>query len=155
MRSHAEEGLGSHLSVALSVLEQPQDELARLGRPAGLAVSRTLVLGLRGATDATAEAAEGDRALVLQHVLQVLLGGLERALLEGERCFACVFEVHAQVRPACLARLGAVLRLTRVLDLPKPYLRSAEEIAARLPHTADDARDPSPQRILRHPIVAL
>mmetsp|Transcript_22790 Transcript_22790/g.49963 ORF Transcript_22790/g.49963 Transcript_22790/m.49963 type:complete len:209 (-) Transcript_22790:26-652(-) len=105
-----------HLGVALGVLEETQEELARLGRPAGLAVSAALVLGLRSAANATAEATEGDGALVIDNVLQVLLGDVQGHLADGHGRLTRVLEVNTEVGPPSLARLGGVVGLLGVLN---------------------------------------
>ena len=84
--------------VGLRVAQQADEELDRLGRPAPLTVvGRGLVLGLRGTSDAAAEAAEGDDALLPEDGLEVGLGLGELHLAEGEGGLAGVFEVDAEV----------------------------------------------------------
>ena len=86
------------LGVGLGVAQQADEQLDRLGRPAALAVvGRRLVLGLRRAADAAAEAAEGDHALLPEDRLEVGLGLGELHLAEGEGGLARVFEVDAEV----------------------------------------------------------
>ena len=68
------QGRWQYLSIALSILQQAEEELATLRRPSTLTVALALVLGLGRSTHATTETAEGDDPLVSQNVLQVLLG---------------------------------------------------------------------------------
>mmetsp|Transcript_32591 Transcript_32591/g.81038 ORF Transcript_32591/g.81038 Transcript_32591/m.81038 type:complete len:260 (-) Transcript_32591:41-820(-) len=107
------------LRVALGVAEQVEQEHNALLRPARLAGRREReVLRLRSAPDATVEVGEGDRLLVVEHVLEVLLRLLERHATDRLRGLVRVLEVHVQVRAARLARLSRVLRLPRVLAHP-------------------------------------
>ncbi len=69
--------------------ETSQQGLGRDGRGRG---------HLSRASDATAEAAERYRALVVNHVLQVLLRLRQLAALERHGCLPAVLEVHPQVR---------------------------------------------------------
>jgi hypothetical protein len=73
----------NYLGVALEVLQERQEVLDALLGPAGLSRAELLTLG--GAANAGGEAAEGDRALVLKHVLKVALRLLDRHALDGLR----------------------------------------------------------------------
>ena len=55
-------GAAAHLCIALCILEQSQQELAALLRPAPLPSGGPFLLGLRCPAHATAEAMEGDHA---------------------------------------------------------------------------------------------
>ena len=81
-----------------------EEELGGLVGPAALGGAGAVLLGLGGAADAAAEAAEGDDLLLLHHVLQVALGPLQRHPLDRLRRLPSVLEVHPQVRPPRLAR---------------------------------------------------
>lgn len=85
----------THLGVALGVLKQVKEELARLLWPAALRGTRHL--GLCVAADAAVEIAERDSLLVLKHILQVLFRLLERHVADGIRSDARVLEVHTQI----------------------------------------------------------
>ena len=84
-----------YLGVGLSVLEQVQDELARLGGPAGHGHAEGL--GLSSAADTTVEAAEGDGLLVLLDVLEVSEGLLQLHAGDGGSDLTGVLEVNAEV----------------------------------------------------------
>ena len=71
----------AHLSVALCVLQQVEEELAALLGPAALRRPGHLRLGVPA--DAAIEEAEGDGLLVRDDVLQVLLGLLQAHVLDG------------------------------------------------------------------------
>lgn len=88
---------GPHLSVALSVLEEVEQELNRLHGPATRAAGVVLVLGLGSTANAAVEAPEGDAPLAQQHSLQVLLGSLKSLTLDGEGSLTGVLEVNTQV----------------------------------------------------------
>mmetsp|Transcript_50390 Transcript_50390/g.164208 ORF Transcript_50390/g.164208 Transcript_50390/m.164208 type:complete len:254 (+) Transcript_50390:325-1086(+) len=103
-----------YLRVALRILQQVQQKLARLFRPPALRGASHLGLGV--AADAAVKVAEGDGLLLFQHVLEVLFRLLEGHVADGVGGDAGVLEVDAQVGPRRLARLCAVLRVPRVLD---------------------------------------
>lgn len=86
------------LGVGLGVLEQVEQELARLLGPPGLPNLVTLVLGLGSTANAAVEACEGDSALVVQDGLQVLTGLDQVLAANGSSGLTRVLEVHAQVR---------------------------------------------------------
>ena len=69
------------LSITLRVLQQLQQELARLERPSSLAGSVRLGLGV--ATNTSHEPPEGNNLLVGDHVLQILVGAVQGHLLDG------------------------------------------------------------------------
>ena len=113
----ARQRAAAHLSIALGILEQVEQEFDRLRRPAALGGRRARrVLRLRMPADAAVEEAERHRLLLLQHVLEVALRLLERHRADSGGGDAGVLEVDAQVAAARLARLGRVLRLARILD---------------------------------------
>jgi hypothetical protein len=95
-----------HLSVALRVGQQVQQELAALDGPAALAGRAALVLGLRRAADAAGEAVERDAALALHHVLQVALGLRQVHLAQGKGGLPGVLEVNTQVAARGLRERG-------------------------------------------------
>mmetsp|Transcript_23042 Transcript_23042/g.27851 ORF Transcript_23042/g.27851 Transcript_23042/m.27851 type:complete len:221 (+) Transcript_23042:54-716(+) len=105
-----------HLSVALRVLQQVEQELARLSWPATLSVGATGILCLCGTANSTAETTESNSLLVCDDVLKVLLGPGEVHLLQGHGGLTSVLKVHTQVRTPCLAGLGGVLRFPSVLN---------------------------------------
>ena len=78
------EGVGVEaleLSVALRVLEESEDKLGTLGRPATLGNTPLLALGL--ASNATVETSEGDNLLLGLDVLEELLGTAKVHALDG------------------------------------------------------------------------
>jgi hypothetical protein len=105
----------AHLRVGLGVLEDAEQRLRGLLGPPPLAVGGALVLGLRRAAHAAAEAAEDDAAAHRDHLLEVMLRGRQVHLLDRHRRLAHVLEVRAQVRRARLAGLGRVHGLGGVL----------------------------------------
>lgn len=96
----------SHLCVALSVLQQVQQELAGLHGPATLAGGAALVLGLCSAANAASEPVEWDAALASNDILQVALGLLQLHLTQSEGGLTRVLEVNTQVRAASLQAAG-------------------------------------------------
>lgn len=66
-----------YLSVALSILQQAQEELAALCRPPTLTITLALILCLSRPAHTTTEAAERNDPLVRQNILQVFLGLVE------------------------------------------------------------------------------
>lgn len=83
------------LRVALAVLQQPQQKLGGLLRPA--ADGHLPVVALRLPLDADLEAAEGDDLLLLDDVLEELLRARQLHPLDGRAGLVCVLEVDAQV----------------------------------------------------------
>jgi hypothetical protein len=73
----------TYLCVALCILEQVQQELARLLGPPPLPVALAHVLGLRRPPDASAEPPEGDHLLVGDNILQIGLGPDQGHVLDG------------------------------------------------------------------------
>jgi len=61
-----------HFSIALSILEQIQNELSRFHRPASLSIGLP-VLGLSSTPYTTTETSEGNGLLVNQNILQISL----------------------------------------------------------------------------------
>lgn len=92
------------LGVRLGVLEEAEDELTTLLGPA--ADGRRHILTLRVALDAQLEADEGDDLLLLNDVVQVLLGARESHMLDGGACLARIFEADAEVASARLHGCG-------------------------------------------------
>jgi len=101
--------------VATSVAQQAEERFGSLLRPAALTVGGTFALRLRGAADATAEAAEHDASLHGENVLEVLLRIREGLALEHLARFAHVLERNAEVRATRLGGLLGVFRFSRVL----------------------------------------
>lgn len=92
----------THLSIALCILQQVQQEIAGLDWPTTLSRRVALVLCLGCATDASSEAAEGDASLTANYILQVPLCLLQVHLAQGKGCLPRVLEVNTQVRPTGL-----------------------------------------------------
>eukprot|EP00955_Chlamydomonas_euryale_P077624 362982-Chlamydomonas_euryale.AAC.13 len=105
--------LATDLGVALRILQQAQNELAALDRPAALARRLPLLLGLGRAASAACVAHERDAARLLQHSLQVLFGLRQGLATDGVGGLASVLVVHAKVRAARLRSRGAERRRRR------------------------------------------
>jgi len=97
----------AHHSVALSVLEESEDELNRLDGPT--TPGGTELGGLSSATGSAGKATEGNAALLLLDVLKVSESLLQVHAGEGGANLVGVLEVHTEVRSAGLHRLGDVL----------------------------------------------
>ncbi len=111
----------SHLRVALRVLQQVEQELARLDGPAALAGGGVLVLGLCCAANAACEAPERNTALARHHVLQVALRLAQVHPANGEGRLPSVLEVTAQVRPTGLQAMNSMsARLPAQRCCPSP-----------------------------------
>lgn len=79
----------TYFSIALSILEQIQNELGRLHRPAPLAIGMP-VLGLSCTPNTTAETSERNGLLVNQNILQISLCLNQGHLPDRERGLPCV-----------------------------------------------------------------
>lgn len=88
------------LRVGLRVLQQAQQELAALLRPAP--DWRGHVLALRMPLDAQLETHEGDDLLLLDDVVQVLLRAGQLHVLDRSSRLPRVLETHAQIAAASL-----------------------------------------------------
>ena len=87
-----------HLGVGLGVGEHVQHHLGGLLGPGALRAGNVQELGLGVSPHALREAGKGHRPLVLQHVLQELLGLAHLPAHDGVAHFADVLEVDTQVR---------------------------------------------------------
>mmetsp|Transcript_8878 Transcript_8878/g.13112 ORF Transcript_8878/g.13112 Transcript_8878/m.13112 type:complete len:225 (-) Transcript_8878:88-762(-) len=94
------------LGVALGVLEQAQDHLHGLHGPASL--GHLELLGLGGLADAASVHSEGDAALLVKDLAQVLLGRGEGHALDGPAGLVGVLVVHPEVGTHGLAGLAGV-----------------------------------------------
>ncbi len=84
-----------HFGVRLSVLEEIEEEAARLLGPTTL--SGTMCLGLCGTTSIIGEAAEGHTLLLGNNVIEEGLGALEAQALKGLAGLAGVLEVNTEI----------------------------------------------------------
>jgi len=90
----------AQLGVALSVLQQPEQEHARLFRPPPHRYLPVVALWL--ALHPDLEAPEGYNLLLFYDRRQVLLRPLERHALDGRSCLMCVLEMNTQVASTSL-----------------------------------------------------
>lgn len=98
--------------VALSVLQETQEELGALFGPATL--GDTPSLSLSTATDTTVEAAERNALLLLADVVEEGLSLAQLHTPQNRSGLTGVLEVNAEVVTAGLAGLGFVVGLERV-----------------------------------------
>lgn len=100
------------LGVALSVLQETQEELGTLFGPATL--GNTPGLSLSTATNTTVEAAEGNALLLLADVIEEGLSLAQRHTSQNRSSLTGVLEVNTEVVSAGLAGLGFVIGFERV-----------------------------------------
>lgn len=94
------------LSVGLSVLQQVLDVVDGLDGPSGLL--DTPLLTLSGSTNGAVESSERNGSLVVQNLVQVLLGLLQVPAVDGLGGFSGVLERHSQVSTTSRGRLSWV-----------------------------------------------
>ncbi len=87
-----------NLSVALSVLQEIQQEAARLFGPATLSTANFELLSHSLATNASVEATERNDILVLDDIVQISLSTLQAVALEGNGSFTSVLLTLQSVR---------------------------------------------------------
>jgi hypothetical protein len=129
----------AYLGIGLSVLQEAEQELARLDGPAALAAWVVLVLGLGGASHAALVAAEGDAALALEHLLEVLLGVVELPALNGKGGLPGVLEVNTQIGAARLRGNEITTVLRRGLPRKQSQARCAAYAGPQVPLQAATA----------------
>lgn len=99
---HSSRSGRQYLGVALGVPQQTEQETGTLLWPATLACRLALVLGLCSAPNATTKAAERNRSLVCQDVLEILFGFVQLHFADSQGRLSGVLEMHAQIRAFCL-----------------------------------------------------
>jgi hypothetical protein len=99
------------LTVCLNVPQKVEDVHGGLLGPSNLGARCLKVLSLSVATASTGEAGEGDSALVLKDILEVLLSLLQVHALDKECDFTALLEVRAKLRAASLADLLRLVSL--------------------------------------------
>jgi len=96
------------LSVALSVLQQVNNEVGRLNGPTGLCGLERL--GLSSAANTTVVAAEGNGLLVLLDVTEVRESLAQLHASDSSSYFTSVLEMNTEIRTSGLGRLGSIGR---------------------------------------------
>jgi hypothetical protein len=85
-----------NLGIAFSVLQEIQQEATRLLGPATLSTTNLVLVGHSLATNAAVEATERNNILVLNDIVQELLGLAQKHALESLGCFTGVLQANTK-----------------------------------------------------------